>query len=81
MFWIWICIGLLLVAGALRIGFSWAADRGHQALERAARLEGPAVLAGPRDSKLKPVPIRIRTIQSLGSLSAFDDYMAESAGG
>jgi hypothetical protein len=63
----WICLGCLLPAAAFGVGLFRAV--GHHSLRRAA------VQAGPRDWKVKPS--REAVIATLGSLSAFDDYMAE----
>ena len=64
----WIGLGCLLLAGAT-MAFFWAVEQGHVVLDRAA------VPAGSRD--WKPTRGWIPGIETLGSLSAFDDYMAE----
>jgi len=66
---VWILLGCLLVSGTVVVGFFWAIDHGYQVLQRA-----PA-LAGSRVWKHKPG--KEAYIESLGSLSSFDDYMAE----
>jgi hypothetical protein len=65
----WILVGCLLSAGVIGRGVFWAVERGHQSLRRAA------IQAEPRDWSVKPS--REAVIARLGSLSSFDDYMAE----
>jgi hypothetical protein len=62
----WICLGCLLV-GVAGVAFFWAVEHGHVALRRAQA----------HSLDWKPNRGWVPAIETLGSLSAFDDYMAE----